>query len=135
MKVPVKARDLLAQGFTIALATSDASGFPNVAPMLQYWWIGEDELVIGDLFMKATRANVEQNGRVCLSAWDDRAGESYKYVGVGRYETSGEAYDMANENLRKSKPDKRFKGVVVVKVTGVFVATRGAKAGERLAEE
>ena len=135
MKIPSKARELLSGGLTMAMATSDAAGFPNVVPMLQYWWHGEDELVVGDLFMKATRANVEQNGRVSLSAWSDKTGESYKYMGRGRYETAGEAYDMANGELRKKKPDKRFKGVVVVKISDVYIATKGKRAGERLEED
>jgi predicted pyridoxine 5'-phosphate oxidase superfamily flavin-nucleotide-binding protein len=131
--IPEKARVLLGQELIIALATSDRKGKPNVVPMLQYWLRGEDELVVGDLFMKATRRNVEENGLASITAWDEETGESYKYCGTARYETAGEALDFANERLHRKKPEKDFKGVVVVKVTEVYIATRGKRAGEKIA--
>ena len=133
MKIPEKARGMIEKGLTIAMATSSREGYPNVAPMLQYWWFGEDRLVIGDLFMKATRKNVEETGRVSLYACDDETGEAYKYCGTAMYEREGEACEMANANLHKKKPDMNFKGVVVATITEVYVATRGKMAGQRIA--
>ena len=60
------------------LATADDSGVPNVAPMLQYWWIEEGTLVIGDIFMKATRANIESNGEACIAVYDAGSNNAYK---------------------------------------------------------
>lgn len=119
---------------TIAMATSTKAGVPNVVPMLQYWWLSEDELVIGDMFMKATVANVQENGMVSLSIWDDDSGESYKFVGTAVYETSGPGYELANANLHRKKPDKNFKGAVVMKVTEVYDTARGPNAGSLIAK-
>ncbi len=135
MTIPEKARQLMQKRKVIALATSTSDGKPNVVPMLQYWWFGEDELVVGDMYMKATRRNLEQNPRASFSVWDEASGESYKYNGSARYETDGDAYEMANEHLQKKKPGKKFKGVVIVKVSEVYDAARGEKAGTLIASD
>ncbi len=128
MQIPEGAKKMLGGGLNVAMATIDEAGMPNVVPMLQYWWLSEDTMVIGDMFMKATRANVQANGRVCISVWQEN--EAYKLKGTANYETSGPAYDLANNSLHEKKPDKDFKGVVVFKVTEVYNASRGPEAGE-----
>ena len=135
MKIPENAKRLMEQGKIIALATSTAASVPNVVPMRQYWWYGEDELVVGNRFMKATQRNVEENGWASFSVWEDGSGESYKFVGTAKYETSGPRYELANENLHRKKPDTDFKGVVVIKVTEVYDAARGENAGKLIARE
>jgi len=134
MKIPDKPKKLMEQGKIIAFATCTKDGVPNVVPMLQYWWFAEGILVVGDMFMRATRENVEQNGRVSFSVWDDATGEAYKFRGTAAYETAGAAYDMANNNLHKKKPDKNFKGVMVVTVTEIHDAARGENAGKLIAK-
>ncbi len=129
---PVKA--MFTGGSLFFLATADAQGTPNVAPMLQAWWADETTLVIGDMLMKATRANVQATGKVCLSAWDEASDRAYKLVGDAVYETAGPRYDVAQAELVKTKPDKRFKGVVVLTVRAVYDQTRGPNAGALVAE-
>jgi len=48
------------------------------------------------LIMKATKRNVEDTGKISISVWDDESGESYKLIGTGTYQTSGEAFDLAD---------------------------------------
>jgi len=115
------------------LATVDGDGMPNVVPMLMYWWFSDDTMVIGDLYMKATKANVQATGKACISACG-KSGEAYKLKGTATYQTSGPAYDLANGELHKSKPERNFKGAVVFKVTSVYDATRGSEAGKLMAE-
>jgi len=103
--------------------------------MLQYWWLENGVLVVGDMFMKVTRQNVENHGPVSFTVWDDDNGEAYKFRGTATYETSGPAYELANAKLHKKKPDKNFKGVVVVTVTEVYDAPRGENAGALIARE
>jgi predicted pyridoxine 5'-phosphate oxidase superfamily flavin-nucleotide-binding protein len=131
--IPDKARALMETGRTIGFATVSPDGQPNCVPMLQYWWSGGDTLVVGDLFMKATRANIEADGRVSWCVWDDETGESYKFIGTAVYKTSGPEYDLANDHLHKKKPQKSFRGVAVVKVTAVYDAARTPNAGALLA--
>ena len=135
MKIPGNTKGLMEQEKVIALATASKDGIPNVVYMLQYWWYQPDVLVIGDVFMNASRRNVQENGYASFCVWDENTDKSYKFIGTARYETSGEAYDFANSNLHKKKPDKNFKGVVVIKVTEIYDASRGENAGKLIVKE
>ncbi len=134
MQIPAQVKGLFDERPMVYLATVDEDGMPNVVPMLQYWWLAEGTLVIGDLFMKATKANIKANGKACISGCS-QAGESYKLKGTATYQASGPGYDLANENLHRKKPEKDFKGVVVFTVTEVYNATRGPEAGKLMVGE
>lgn len=135
MQIPNDAKELMEQGKVIALATASKEAVPNVVYMLQYWWHQEDILIIGDLFMNASCRNVHENGHASFCVWDEETDRSYKFVGTATYETSGEAYEFANTNLHKNKPDKNFKGVVIIKIAKVYNASRGQNAGKLIAQE
>ncbi len=135
MKLPEKAKALLTRIKSFAMATVTDEGVPNVVAMARKYWYREDLFIIGDMFMKATKKNVLDNGRISLCVWDDDSGESYKFIGTGTYETSGEAFDLANEGLQKDKPGKKFKGVVIFKTEEVYEAARGKDAGTLIARE
>lgn len=133
MQIPEEAKKPMEKGRVIALATCSKQGIPNVVYMLQYWWFRPDTLVIGDLFMNATRKNVQENGRASFCVWDEESDKSYKFKGTARYDSAGEAYDFANANLHKKKPGKNFKGVIVIQVTEVYDVSRGENAGKLIA--
>lgn len=135
MKLPGKVKALLTSIKTFAMATVSNENVPNVVPMARKYWYGEDKLVIGDMFMKATKRNVEENGRISICVWNDESGESYKLVGIGTYATEGEALDLANDELQKDKPGKKFKGAVIFEAKEVYDAARGKNAGSLIAKE
>lgn len=135
MKLPEKTKALLTKINTFAMATVTRDGIPSVAPMARKYWTDGDALIIGDMFMKATMENVLDNGRVALNVWDDSTGESYKLIGTGTYETSGEALELANIELNKDKPGKKFKGVVIFRAKAVYDTARGKNAGALIARE
>ncbi|MBN2593604.1 MAG: hypothetical protein JXA81_08870 [Sedimentisphaerales bacterium] len=84
--------------------------------------------------MNATCRNIQENGYASFCVWDEETDKSYKFIAMATYETSGEAYEFANANLHKKKPDNNFKGVVVITVTEVFDASRGENAGKLIAK-
>ena len=133
MQIPNDAKGLMNQKKIIALATASKEAVPNVVYMLQYWWYQPDILVIGDLFMNATRRNLQETGHASFCVWDENTDHSYKFIGTATYETSSEAYEFANANLHKKKPGMSFKGVVVIKVTEVYDASRDKNAGKLIA--
>jgi predicted pyridoxine 5'-phosphate oxidase superfamily flavin-nucleotide-binding protein len=135
MQIPHNAKELMEQKKVIALATASKEAIPNVVYMLQYWWYQPDILVIGDLYMSATCRNVQENGYASFCIWDENTDQSYKFIGMAKYETSGEACEFANAKLHKKIPDKNFKGVVVVKVTEIYDASRGENAGKLIVKE
>jgi predicted pyridoxine 5'-phosphate oxidase superfamily flavin-nucleotide-binding protein len=90
-------------------------------------------LVIGDIFMNATQRNVVKNGHVSFCVWDEQMDRSYKFKGTACYEMSSAAYEVANQNLHQKKPDKNFRGVIVVVITEVYDAFCGPNAGRLIA--
>ena len=132
--VPKRARDLMSSGRVMALATASADGEPNVAPMQQCWWYDDETMVIGDFFMKKTKANIQENGRASFTTWQQDPREGYKFTGTARYLTSGPEYDLANGEMKKKMPDKDFAGVVVIKVQKVFDIKSGPTAGQLITE-
>jgi len=134
MQIPNDAKTLMEQKKVIALATASKESIPNVVYMLQYWWYQPDVLVIGDLFMNATCRNTQENGYASFCVWDEGTDKSYKFIGTATYATSGDAYEFANANLHKKKPDKNFKGVVIITVAEVYDASRGENAGKLIAK-
>jgi predicted pyridoxine 5'-phosphate oxidase superfamily flavin-nucleotide-binding protein len=135
MKIPNDVKELMERKKVIALATASRDAIPNVVYMLQYWWYKPDILVIGDVFMNASSKNIQENGNASFCVWDEESDKSYKYVGTATYEKSGEAYEFANAKLHENKPEKNFKGVVIIKVTEVFDASRNENAGKLIARE
>jgi len=126
MQIPEKVKAMFDGKRIIAMATVDEDGMPNVVPMLQYIWHGDDILVIADLMMKLTRENVEATGKVSFCAW--KGSESYKLRGVAVYKTEGPAL----EELVAARPGlkEKTKGVVVFNVTEVYDASKGPDAGK-----
>ena len=51
MEIPEPAKSLVNEHPLMYLATVDEAGWPNVVPMLQYWWHSEDVLVRGDVWL------------------------------------------------------------------------------------
>jgi predicted pyridoxine 5'-phosphate oxidase superfamily flavin-nucleotide-binding protein len=141
MEITEEARNLVAERPIMYLATVDSDGWPNVVPMLQYWWAppeltGNDyTLVVGDLFMKKTVENVRDTGRASFSLTAAEMAPSFKFKGHARYETEGPLFDFAVEKLQAMKPGKKYKGVVVVEVCAAYDAARGTSAGALLSGE
>lgn len=133
--IPDDVKALFDGKHVIWLGTVDAGGVPNVAPMMQYWWADAKTMVIGDYFMKATRANAQVTGVMCIAASDADAKKSFKLKGAARVETEGPMYDFAMAERRKVKADANpFKSVVVFTVHGVYDLMPGPNAGALIAE-
>ncbi len=127
--IPQEVKTLFGDSQLCWMATASAAYAPNIAPMRSVWWADERSLVIGDMFMKVTAANVRSAGRACLGAYDPETGRSWKLTGAATYETEGPNYDLAQTQLHKKNPDKNFKGVVVFKVQAVYDQAPGPNAG------
>jgi len=134
MVVPKEVKSMLGKGKIIAFATTDKDGMPNVVPILQHWWLGNDVMVIGDLLLKASRGNVLDNRRVCISAWDEESGEGYKLKGKAHYEIAGSEYVFVKSEILKTEPDAP-KGVVIIRFTEVYDISLLPNAGKLIIGE
>jgi predicted pyridoxine 5'-phosphate oxidase superfamily flavin-nucleotide-binding protein len=135
MEIPAVVKKAVEDRPLMYLATVDDAGWPNVAPMLQYWWCNDDVIVVGDMFMKKTAENVRETGRAALSMTNPATDVAYKLKGTATYATAGPEFDLALRRLRESKPKKNFKGCVIIRVTAAYHASRGKHAGELMAGE
>lgn len=94
------------------LATCDQE--PNVVPV-GFKDVTEDgKLVVGDVFLETTLANIRKNGRVAVSACDGSAG--YQIKGSAEYVTEGPVVEAF-----KKLADSLFKGAVTAK--GALIIT------------
>lgn len=135
MQVPHEIRQAVDARHLMYLATVDEEGWPNVVPMLQYWWCADDAIVVGDMFMRKTAENVQKTAKVSLSFTDPETDVAHKLKGIATYATEGEEFDLATRKLHESKPSKSLKGCVIIRVTAAYNASRGKHAGERIAGE
>ncbi|MHB1461503.1 MAG: pyridoxamine 5'-phosphate oxidase family protein [Armatimonadota bacterium] len=132
MSVPETVRDLIDQQAIVALATAAADGTPNAAPIYWKFWYDDCTLLLLDNYMKTTKANVRTTKRASVSAWDAASGVGFQVKGDAEYLTEGIYMDAAVAHMKSKKPGASPKGVVVLKVSQIFIQTPGENAGELL---
>lgn len=122
------------RGYAIATCTKD--GTPNVVPIHFIKILSDDEIMLGDIFMKKTFENIQQNPIVAISVWDwdAKPRKGYQFKGTPRIETSGKIFDMAVEMVKAEKPDLAPKSAVIVKITDIFMTSPGPNAGKNIEE-
>ena len=119
-----------------AIATCAKDGTPNVVPIHFIKILSDDEIMLGDIFMKKTFENIQQNPVVAISVWDwdAKPRKGYQFKGTPRIETSGKIYDLAVEIVKAEKPDLTPKSAIVVKISDIFVTSPGPNAGKNVEE-
>jgi predicted pyridoxine 5'-phosphate oxidase superfamily flavin-nucleotide-binding protein len=121
----------------IYLATASRDGVPNVVPMGGKQLIDQDTLLIVDVRMNRTRANILENPLVALVIEDltRKKPVSLQVKGTATFYEEGEYLEMAKTLsdrawARKSETGparKRFsaKAALVIKITGIYCNMRG----------
>lgn len=105
-----------------------ANGEPNVVPVAFKDVTEDGKLVVGDVFLETTLANVKANdGKIAISAYDAKKLEGYQIKGTAEYITEGELV-----NTFKAMVEKMFngaataKGALILTPEKVIVTTPGA---------
>jgi predicted pyridoxine 5'-phosphate oxidase superfamily flavin-nucleotide-binding protein len=132
MLVSDSVRNFVDQQSIVALATAAPEQMPNVAPIFWKFWYDEHTLLLLDNYMKTTKANIKATGTASVSVWNAESGEAYQLKGTAEYFTKGLHMDAAVAHMEKSKPGKRPKGVVVLRVSQIYIQAPGENAGEAL---
>ena len=129
-------KDVMEKSRGYAVATCDKDGVPNVVPIHFLKILSDDEIMLADIFMKKTFANIQQKPVMAVSAWDwdAKPRKGFQFKGTPRIETSGKIYDMADEMVKAEKPDLTAKSAVVLKITDIFVTSPGPNAGKNVNE-
>lgn len=129
-------KEVMGQSRGYAVATCDKNGIPNVVPIHFVKILSDDEIMLADIFMKKTYANIQQKPVMAVSVWDwdVKPRRGFQFKGTPRIETSGKIYDMAVEMVKAEKPDLTPKSAVVLKITDIFVTSPGPNAGKNVNE-
>lgn len=105
-----------------------ANGEPNVVPVAFKDVTEDGKLVVGDVFLETTLANIKaSDGKIAISVYDAKKLEGYQIKGTAEYVTEGELV-----NTFKAMVEKMFngaataKGALIITPEQVIVTTPGA---------
>lgn len=104
-----------------------ADGQPNVVPVAFKDVTEDGKLVVGDVFLAQTLANLAANdGRIAISAFDGKTMEGYQIQGRAVHETEGETVAMFQAMVEKMfHGAATAKGALVITPEKVIVMTPG----------
>ena len=113
----------------VYLATASKEGKPNVVPIGLVHAISDNEVLIGDVWFKKTRKNLEENTQVAISFTDVKRWGSYQLKGKAKIFKSGEIYEKIFDIMKK-KAEKREESVE--KIDNPEIIERAKKMREML---
>jgi predicted pyridoxine 5'-phosphate oxidase superfamily flavin-nucleotide-binding protein len=105
-----------------------ANGAPNVVPVA-FKDVAEDgTLLVGDVFLETTLANIKtNNGKIAISAYDAQSFEGYQIKGTAKYVTEGTVVDTFKAMVEKMFNNAATaKGALIITPEKVIVTTPGA---------
>ena len=117
--------------FSVGTAAED--GTPNVAPIATVQFQGDDEVWLGDNYMKKTLANVRENPRMAIYAWDPDTKRCYQLKGRVEVRTEGAEYEEMKAKMKAKNEAYPAKSLLILRVEEVYSCTPGAGAGDRIA--
>ncbi len=115
-----------------ALATASKSGDPNVVPIGMAILMDPETIWIGNQFFHQTLTNVKENPRISLLVWTAGVPGCLKLKGDVTVVEKGPNYEKMYQMVKERKPTLECKGLLIMKITGVFDCRSGAEAGKRL---
>lgn len=123
MKLDGNVRKLLKEQMWYLATYSDE---PNAVPVAFKDITEDGKLVVGDIFLETTLANIRANGRIAVSVSDAQSLEGYQIKGTASYITEGEIVDtfkrMAEEMFKGAATAK---GALIITSEKIIVTTPG----------
>ncbi len=116
-----------------SVATASRDGTPNVAPIAFVQIAGNDEVWLGDNYMKKTLANVLENPKMAIYAWDPDARKCYQVKGEVEVRTEGTQYEEMKARVKAKNEAYPAKSLLILRVKEVYSCTPGPGAGDRVA--
>jgi predicted pyridoxine 5'-phosphate oxidase superfamily flavin-nucleotide-binding protein len=105
-----------------------ADGEPNVVPVAFKDVTDDGKLVVGDVFLQTTLANIRaNNGRIAISAYNPKTFEGYQIKGKAEYVTEGDIVNTFKKMVEDMfKGAATAKGALIITPERVIVTTPGA---------
>lgn len=118
------------KAFPVATASKD--GWPNVVPIGFLELVDDETIWIADNFMLKTLANVRENPKIAIFVWGPETKGCYQIKGEVTLKTSGPDFEKMQETVRSKMAKAPAKGLLIMKITGVFECAPGANAGAKI---
>lgn len=115
-----------------ALATVAKDGTPNVVCIAFGKIISDDQILLMDVMMNKTRANIETNPNVAVSIWDMETVKGYQFKGKAHFETSGKIFEEGAQMVKSTMPHLTPRAAVVIDVERIYNITPGPEAGKEI---
>ncbi len=112
------------------LATADKDGIPNAVPINFVEILNDKQIMLVDILMNKSIANLQANPNVAIAVWHEHDG--YQIKGQATIETSGPNFESGVAQVKKEKPFLDPKGVVIVDISQIYVTTPGPDNGKQL---
>jgi hypothetical protein len=131
-KITEEMKEVAAKTRGWALATATREGLPNVVTIAFGKVLSENEILLMDVFMNKTEANIKANPNVAVAAWDLEALKGYQFQGTARFETSGKIFDEGFQMVKSLMPQLTPKAALIVEVKRIYNLTPGPEAGKEI---
>ena len=105
-----------------------SDGEPNVVPVAFKDVTEDGKLVVGDVFLETTLANINADGgKIAVSVYDAQNLEGYQVKGTAEYVTEGNVVETFKAMVEKMFDGKATaKGALIITPEKVIVTTPGA---------
>lgn len=105
-----------------------SDGEPNVVPVAFKDVTDDGKLVVGDVFLETTLANIKADGgKIAVSVYDAKNLEGYQIKGTAEYVTEGNVVETFKAMVEKMFDGKATaKGALIITPEKVIVTTPGA---------
>jgi predicted pyridoxine 5'-phosphate oxidase superfamily flavin-nucleotide-binding protein len=102
------------------VATVDPDGTPNVGPKRSTRVFDDEHLVYNELTGKQTWANVSKGSKVAIAVADREKRVGFRFLGTPEVITSGPAFEVAAEQMKKAGMPAPLKALVKVAIEKIF---------------
>ncbi len=108
---------------------------PNAVPVAFKDVTEDGMLVVGDVFLETTLANIKENGKIAVSVSDATSLEGYQVKGTAAYITEGAVVDKFKKMVEEMfKGAATAKGALIIAPEKIIVTTPGPDNKKVLAD-
>lgn len=130
MDIPKKVKKLLEEAELVWVGTS-SNDVPNVN-IVAFFKVIEDKILLIDNFFNKTRANIEENPNVAITAKEPDGGDAYQLKGTAEIHTDGKIYEEVREWAKSEDENLPAKAGILVDVKNIYNSSGGENAGEEI---
>jgi uncharacterized protein len=125
VNIPKEVIDVLAAPDSAKMiATTDAQGAPNIAPVWSITAVDQETIAFAELFIKRTKENLEATKKAAIAVFKGpTTGYQLKGTFVG-FQTSGPIFETFSKNVMAAMK-LQIKSVGLIKVDAVYSASPG----------